>query len=121
MIDPQGQLPGLLNRAPGVTAVASAIPITTADKHQYILIDVTAAVVDWLNSTPNDGLAIVPDGAVSFALNSKETTTTSHPAELDIVLTGPQGPQGPPGPISGVTAGPGLTGGGTKGNVTVSM
>ena len=100
------------------SAVASAIPVTTADKDQYILVDVTAAVVDWLNGTANDGLAIVPDGTVSFTLNSKETTTTSHPPELDIVLTGPQGP---PGSISGVTAGPGLTGGGTKGNVTLSM
>ena len=103
------------------SAIASAIPIATADKDQYVLVDVTTAVVDWLNGTPNDGLALVPDGTVSFALNSKETTTTSHPAELDIVLTGPPGPQGPPGPISGVSAGPGLTGGGTKGNVTVSM
>jgi hypothetical protein len=103
------------------TAIASAIPVATADKDQYILINVTTAVVDWLNGTPNDGLALVPDGAVSFTVNSKETTTTSHPAELDIVLTGPAGPQGPPGPISGVTAGSGLTGGGTKGNVTVSM
>jgi len=103
------------------SAVATAIPVTTSDKDQYILVDVTAAVVDWLNGTANDGIALVPDGTVSFTLNSKETTTTSHPAELDIVLTGPTGPQGPPGPISGVTAGPGLTGGGTKGNVTVSM
>jgi hypothetical protein len=110
------------NNSPSLgSAIASAIPITTADKDQYILIDVTTAVVDWLNGTPNDGLALVPDGAVSFTLNSKETTTTSHPAELDIVLTGPAGPQGPAGPISGVTAGPGLTGGGTKGTVTVSM
>jgi hypothetical protein len=103
------------------SAIASAIPITTSDKDQYIIVDVTPAVVDWLNGTANDGLALVPDGKVSFTLDTKEATTTSHPAELDIVLTGPPGPQGPPGPISGVTAGPGLTGGGTKGNVTVSM
>jgi len=100
------------------SAIASAIPISTSDKEQYVLVDVTAAVVDWLNGTANDGLALVPDGTVSFTLDSKEATTTSHPAELDIVLTGPQGP---PGPISGVTAGAGLTGGGTNGNVTVSM
>ena len=99
-------------------AIASAIPISTSDKGQYVLVDVTGAVVDWLNGTANDGLALVPDGTVSFTLDSKEATTTSHPAELDIVLSGPQGP---PGPISGVTAGAGLTGGGTKGNVTVSM
>ena len=100
------------------SAIASAVPVTTADKNKYVLVDVTAAAVDWLNGTANDGIAIVPDGTVSFALNSKETTTTSHPAELDIVLTGPAGP---PGPISGVTAGAGLTGGGTKGNVKLSL
>jgi len=97
------------------SAIASAVPVTAADKNKYVLVDVTAAAVDWLNGTANDGIAIVPDGVVSFAMNSKETTTTSHPAELDIVLTGPAGP------ISGVTAGAGLAGGGTKGNVTVSL
>jgi uncharacterized protein YigA (DUF484 family) len=34
---------------------------------------------------------------------------------------GPAGPAGPPGPISGVTAGTGLIGGGTNGNVTIGV
>jgi len=96
-------------------AVAASVPITTASRNKYVLIDVTPVAVNWLNGTENDGLAIRPNGTVSFALNSKETPTTSHPSELDIVLSGP------PGPITGVTAGGGLTGGGTKGTVTLSL
>ena len=53
------------------SALASAIPVTKTDKNQYLLVDVTTAAVDWLNGTPNDGLAIVPDGTVAFTLNSK--------------------------------------------------
>src|ERR1039458_9358165 len=70
------------NNAPTLgSAIASAVPVTKEDKNQYVLVDVTAAAVDWQIGTTNDGIAIVPDGTVSFALNSKETTTTSHPAD----------------------------------------
>ena len=99
------------------SAIASAVPVTTADKNKYVLVDVTTAAVDWLNGTANDGIAIVPDGTVSFALNSKETTTTSHPAELDIVYASGGGT------ITGVTtsSGSGLTGGGTSGTLSLSL
>ena len=63
----------------GTTIVAS-VPITTADKNQYILIDITPAVVAWLNgSVVNDGIALVANGAFNAAFDSKENTTSSHP------------------------------------------
>ena len=79
-----------------------AIP---AAADQFILIDVTPLVQDWVNGTvPNNGLALAmttSSGGVLF--DSKETTTTSHMPELQIVLSGQAGPQGPAGQ-------PGLTG-----------
>ncbi len=88
------------------TAVASNVAVALAAKNQYIQIDVTAAVGEWLNGTnPNYGVALVPGTGASFTVNSKETTTTSHAPELDIVFTGaagPAGPAGPPGPVSSV-------------------
>ncbi len=104
----------------GTTIVAS-VPITTADKNQYILIDITPAVVAWLNgSVVNDGIALVANGAFNAAFDSKENTTSSHPPELDIVFTGtgpqgPAGPQGPQGPAGtpgapGAPGAPGLNG-----------
>ena len=108
------------NTAPTLgSAIASAVPVTKADKNQYVLVDVTTAVADWLNGTANDGIALVPDGAVSFALNSKETATTSHPAELDIVYTSGGGG----GTITGINtaSGSGLIGGGTSGTLNLSL
>ena len=95
------------------TAIASAVPATKADKNQYVLVDVTAAVKEWLSGTTNNGIAIVPDGTVSLSLNSKETTTTSHSPELDIVFAG----------ITGITtaSGSGLIGGGTSGTLNLSL
>ena len=75
--------------------------------NQWVGLDITTEVQTWL-STPasNNGIMLVanssPNTAVS--LDSKESTTTSHPAQLQIVLngsgggTGPQGPTGPSGP-----------------------
>jgi hypothetical protein len=97
----------------GTTIVAS-VPLTTADKNQYILIDVTAAVQAWLSGTPNDGIALVGNSPVNASFDSKENTTTSHPPELDIVFTGA---------LTGVTtaSGSGLIGGGTSGTLNLSL
>ena len=54
----------------------------------YVLIDVTVAVDEWLNgSEPNDGIAIVGNSGLSATFDSKENTGQSHPAELDIVFS----------------------------------
>src|SRR5208337_4879054 len=77
-------------------------------------IDITPAVVDWLNNTdPNDGIALVPNGGLYATFDSKENTGTSHLPELDIVFVGG---------VSSVTTpnGSGLMGGGT-GNVSLSL
>jgi len=103
-----GQFPATLGGA-----VATAIPVTTAG--EYLTVDVTTLVQNqvFLSSFyPNNGFAIIanasaPNTAIFF--DSKENTSTSHPATLDITLAGPQGPQGPTGP-SGPTGAAGPTG-----------
>jgi YVTN family beta-propeller protein len=82
------------------STIAGSIPLTTAAKNQYILINVTAAVQAWLSgSEPNDGIALVGNSPLSASFDSKENTGTGHPAELDIVFvnSGAQGPAGPQG------------------------
>jgi len=101
------------------TTIASGVPLTSANVHDYVSIDVTAAVVDWLNGTQaNDGIALVANSPLNASLDSKENTTQSHPAELDLVLTG-----NGTGTITGVTttSGSGLAGGGTTGTLNLSL
>ena len=95
------------------TTIAASVPLVTTNKLDYVEIDVTQAVVDWLNGTANDGIALVANSPLVATFDSKEATTTSHPAELDIVFAGGGGG----GTITGVLtgAGSGLTGGGTAG------
>jgi len=106
------------NLAPALgSAIVSSVPITTADKNQYILINITPAVQAWLNgSQANDGIALVANSTFDATFDSKENTTTSHPAELDIVFAGD-------GTITGVTtaSSSGLTGGGTSGTLNLSL
>jgi hypothetical protein len=105
------------NLAPALgTTIAASVPLTAADKNQYILINVTAAVQAWLSGTANDGIALVGNSPLNASFDSKESTTTSHSAELDIVFAGG-------GTITGVTtaSGSGLTGGGTSGTLNLSL
>lgn len=98
-------------------AIASSVPLTTANVNDYVLVDVTPAVQAWLNgSQVNDGIAIVPNSPLSATFDSKENTTLSHHAELDIVYTSG-------GTITGVTtsSSSGLTGGGTTGTLSLAL
>jgi hypothetical protein len=106
------------NAPPLGAAIASNVSVTTADKNQYILVNVTAAVQAWLNgSETNNGLALVANSTFNATFDSKENTTTSHPAELDIAFAGGDGT------ITGVetASGSGLTGGGTSGTLNLGL
>jgi hypothetical protein len=80
----------------------------------WIQLDVTDIVKTWLPlpSQANFGIALSSNKSLDVTIDSKENTTTSHPAILDIVLintasappiagspgiSGPEGPMGPSG------------------------
>jgi hypothetical protein len=103
------------NMQPAIgTTIASSVPLTTGSKAKYVEIDVTAAVVEWLNGTQaNDGIALVANSPLVATFDSKENTSASHPAEIDIVYAG----------IAGVNtaSGSGLTGGGSSGTLNLAL
>ena len=102
------------------TTIDASVPVTTASKNQYVLINITSAVQAWLSgSQANDGIALVANGTFNASFDSKENATTSHPPEVDIVFAAGSGG----GTITGVTtaSGSGLTGGGTSGTLNVSL
>ncbi len=106
------------NAPPLGAAIASNVNVTTAEKNQYILVNVTSAVLAWLSgSEANNGLALVANSTFNATFDSKENTTTSHAPELDIAFAGGEGT------ITGVTtaSGSGLTGGGTSGTLNLSL
>jgi hypothetical protein len=99
------------------TTIVSSVPLTGANVHDYVLIDVTPALGAWLDGTePNDGIALVANSPLNASFDSKENTTNSQPAELDIVFAGG-------GTLTGVTTagGSGLTGGGTSGTLNLGL
>src|ERR1019366_1138921 len=81
---------------PGAGALAAG-PISVSVAGSYISIPVTGQVQAWLNGAPNYGF-IVTTGGVATAgsptyvfFDSKENTSTSHRAVLEIDLTGQAG------------------------------
>ncbi len=96
------------------TTIAATVPLTTASKGKYIEIDITSAMVEWLNGTQvNDGIALVANSPLVATFDSKENTAASHPPEIDIVFAA----------ISDITtaSGSGLTGGGTSGTLNLAL
>jgi hypothetical protein len=72
--------------------VASSVAVD--DENIFVTVDLTTLMRDWLNGTvQNYGIAILPNiEGITVDFDSKENTTTSHEARLEIVLLGrPQG------------------------------
>jgi len=89
--------------------LATGVSIDAARKGQYLLIDVTNAVKNWLDTSNNYGLALVAHDAMSVTFDSKENSQTSHEPELVIALNSRMGTQGPQG-IQGPQGAQGATG-----------
>ena len=105
-----------------VPAAAVASGVSVSANSQYVYVDATAAVKGWLSGTTNSGFIVTPnDGSVLVAFDSKESTTTSHPATLTITLasSGATGATGATGP-TGATGATGVTGAGTSGATGVT-
>jgi hypothetical protein len=70
------------NNAPGAgTTVASGVAVSTTSS--YIYVDATAAAQGWVTTpSSNNGFLITPVTGVNVQFDSKESTSTSHPAEL---------------------------------------
>jgi hypothetical protein len=97
------------------SVINSGVALVAADKNQYILIPITSTVQGWVKgSVANNGIALVAIGALNTSFDSKESTSTSHPPELDIVFAGA-------GTVTSVGTGTGLTGGPITGSGTISL
>ena len=93
-----------------------SIGIDINSNTQWISIDITQQVKDWLDGiSNNNGLALVADKTISVAFDSKEG---SHASEIEVImdkargLMGIKGATGPQGLIglTGLTGATGLTG-----------
>jgi hypothetical protein len=95
--------------SPGI-AVNTSVMTNTAGT--FIGLDATAAVQSWITTpSSNNGFMIQANTGTSVQFDSKENTSTSHPATLTIVLVsnGPTGATGSSG-TNGVNGATGATG-----------
>jgi hypothetical protein len=95
--------------SPGI-AVNTSAPANTAAT--FISVDATSAVQGWITTpSSNNGFMIQANTGTSLQFDSKENTSTSHPATLTIVLVsvGPAGATGSSG-TNGSNGASGATG-----------
>jgi hypothetical protein len=89
------------------TAAAST---TIGIAHNFHEFNMNTLVQSWINTpASNFGVELKASGSTNVTLDSKENTVTSHPAVLEIVLSGPAGPTGPTG-ATGLKGATGATG-----------
>jgi hypothetical protein len=90
------------NAAPAVGILVNAgVQIDANKKGQYLTIDISGAVSDWLSGAPNNGLLLVAGPGVNVTFDSKENSQMSHEPELLLTWNrsaGAQGPESPQGP-----------------------
>src|SRR5437764_5856787 len=86
-------------------ALQTGVPVQSDQEGKFLVVDVTAAVQQWLGTdgsgaggAPNYGVALVARGGASLNFDSKENSQTSHEPQLNIQLKSQAGPQGPAGP-----------------------
>lgn len=92
------------------TAGSAFTSIGASTANAFVLVPVTTQVQNWINGPgPNYGIEITGTGSTTVFLDTKENTTTSHPAQLIVTVTEPSGPNGFTG-ATGVTGSNGTTG-----------
>jgi hypothetical protein len=81
--------------------VETVVSVAADDANEYLLVDLTALVKEWVDGTqPNEGVALVPVGDVNLEFDSKEAKGTSHDPRLEIMLAPPETANG----VTSVTA-----------------
>ncbi len=87
---------------PPLGGTAASRSVVATDARNWINLDITPLVQQWVLDGTGNGLALLGGLAdpLIAVFDSKEGTTTSHPAEIEVYSagTGAQGPQGEVGP-----------------------